>query len=86
MKSCNEWIFTFGCGQQYAGHYVRLTGDYETAREKMFFLFGEDWCLQYSPDVWAKTEKRLGNRAETEMPLTDVHMAKLAEWEKMHSV
>ena len=26
MDEEKDWIFTFGCGQQHAGHYVKIHG------------------------------------------------------------
>jgi hypothetical protein len=49
-----EWIFTFGCGQKHAGKCVRIKGTYGEARAKMFELFGEEWCFQYSAEEWDK--------------------------------
>lgn len=47
-----RWIFTFGSGQQHAGHYVVMEGTWGEAREKMFEQYGEEWCMQYSEDEW----------------------------------
>ena len=44
------WIFTFGCGMEHAGCYVRIYGTFSKAREKMFERFGEEWCMQYTED------------------------------------
>lgn len=64
------WIFTFGCGQNHAGHYVRLEGDFDTARDKMFFLFGREWSMQYSLRSWMRQAQR-GSSRETKMTLTE---------------
>lgn len=45
-----NWIFTFGCGQEHAGCYVRIKGTYGSAREKMFERFGDKWCFQYTEE------------------------------------
>lgn len=42
-----DWIFTFGCGQKHAGHYVRIKGTYKEARAKMIEKFGTEWAFQY---------------------------------------
>ena len=47
-----EWVFTFGQGQRYAGRCVRIKGDFAEARKKMFSLFGEEWAFQYSAEEW----------------------------------
>ena len=44
-----EFIFTFGCGQKHAGHFVRIRADgYEQARAEMFERFGEEWAFGYT--------------------------------------
>ena len=43
-----NWIFTFGCGHRYAGHYVKIYGTYSAARKQMFDRFGDKWCAQYT--------------------------------------
>ena len=78
----SEWIFTFGCGQKYEGHRVRIKAETsEAAREKMCLLFGNKWSMQYSQEDWIKwLEKavRFGFPVEKEMRLTNFQMAKLA--------
>lgn len=51
-EKSEEWIFTFGYGQQHAGKCVRIKGTFGEARAKMFELFGEKWCFQYSAEEW----------------------------------
>ena len=46
------WIFTFGTGQPHAGHYVRIYGTFDSAREKMFRKYGSAWGFQYSEEEW----------------------------------
>ena len=57
------WIFTFGIGHENAGHYVKIEGTYESARQKMFDRFGDKWAFQYSEKEWKNlkhaTEKEL---------------------------
>lgn len=70
----NEYyIFTFGCGQKYSGHYVKIYGNYSEARAKMFERFGEDWSFQYSKEEWEDWLKRRPPYipAETELILED---------------
>ena len=50
----NEWIFTFGCGQKYAGKCVRIKGGFNEARQKMHNKFEDKWAFQYSADEWEK--------------------------------
>lgn len=57
-----NWYFTFGCGQPNAGYYVKIKGTYDSARQKMFDRYGEDWGFQYSEEEWKSLkhhEKRL---------------------------
>lgn len=46
------WIFTFGCGQEHAGYYVRVFGTYGEARAKMCEKYGDKWAFQYSAVEW----------------------------------
>ena len=52
------WVFTFGSGQQYAGHYVKFSGTWDEARQKMFDTYGEEWSMQYSEEEWEDWVKR----------------------------
>ena len=56
MEEVNDpngvWYCTFGCGQKHAGHYVKIKGTFEDAREEMFARYGKEWCLQYSEKQW----------------------------------
>lgn len=47
------WIFTFGTGMPNAGHYVKIFGTYDSARQQMIDRFGLAWGFQYSVDEWA---------------------------------
>ena len=49
-----SWIFTFGCGQKHSGHYVKISGSFYEARQKMFDRFGDKWCFQYSEEEWER--------------------------------
>lgn len=42
-----EWLFTFGEGQTYAGRFVRLFGTREAAEARMKRVFGHAWAEQY---------------------------------------
>lgn len=46
------WYMTFGCGQKYAGYYVKIYGTYNQARKKMFDKYGKEWSFQYSEKEW----------------------------------
>lgn len=63
MESKRWWIFTFGCGQKNAGHYVRFFGTYGSARQQMFDHFGDEWAFQYAEEEF--------NGNETEMEVKD---------------
>ena len=63
------WIFTFGCGQPHAGHYVKIYGTYEETRAKMFERFGSQWGFQYSAKSWADWEKNRPPYCEPEKEL-----------------
>lgn len=51
------WIFTFGCGQRYAGRYVKIRGTFNGARQKMIDKYGLDWGFQYSEKTWEEYER-----------------------------
>ena len=53
----DEWVFTFGVGHKHGGHYVRIKGDYDAAREEMFRRFGGEWAFQYDAREWDEWEK-----------------------------
>lgn len=46
------WIFTFGSGQQHAGHYVKIKGTFGQARREMIDRYGLEWSMQYSAKEW----------------------------------
>ena len=52
------YIFTFGCGQQHEGRYVKVYGSYVEAREKMIEKYGKEWAFQYSEEEWNDWEAR----------------------------
>lgn len=51
-NSTNTWVFTFGFGQPLQGHFVRFSGTYAEARDKMIKNFGTEWAFQYSQEEW----------------------------------
>ncbi len=63
------WIFTFGANQQHAGHYVKFTGTFEEAREKMLQKYGYEWGFQYSEEEWEELENNPNRwwKLETEL-------------------
>lgn len=42
-----EWFFTFGSGHAFDCRFVRITGTYNSARDRMLQVFGRAWCAQY---------------------------------------
>lgn len=52
------WIFTFGCGQQHEGKYVKIRGTYKQAREKMVEKYGSEWAFQYDEEEWKEWMER----------------------------
>ena len=51
MENKEQWyVFTFGCGQKFGGHYVRIWGTYNSARKKMFEEYGDEWSFQYTEE------------------------------------
>lgn len=53
------WIFTFGCGQQNAGHYVKFFGTYGDARQQMFDKYSDKWAFQYAEEEFDGNETEL---------------------------
>lgn len=47
-----NWIFTFGGGQQHEGKFVKIYGTFDEARKLMIEKFGTEWAFQYSEDDW----------------------------------
>lgn len=45
-----NWYFTFGCGQEHAGYYVKITAPYIIARDWMFKKYGQHWSFMYGED------------------------------------
>lgn len=52
------WIFTFGHGQDHFGKYVRISGDFATARARMFDRFDDRWSMQYDAEKGAEVIAR----------------------------
>lgn len=66
-KMCERtWVFTFGCGHEHEGHYVKIKGTFEEARAKMFERYGNAWAFQYSEEAWEEAVKS-GTAHETEL-------------------
>lgn len=70
-----DWIFTFGSGQEYEGFYARVRAfSYSEAREKMVQHFGDEWAFQYSLadwNQWVYEAGLVGFPVETEIIVID---------------
>ena len=42
------WYFTFGVDHPLQGKVQPVRGSYQEAREKMFAIYGHNWCSQLS--------------------------------------
>jgi hypothetical protein len=52
VEPTQEWIFTFGAIHENHGKCVRIKGTYDSARSKMFELYGDRRAFQYSSEAW----------------------------------
>lgn len=66
------WIFTFGCGQEHEGKYVRIHGTFEEARRKMFREYGDRWAFQYSQEEWDEWKERIPEYVPAETLLREI--------------
>ena len=54
-----KFYFTFGCGQENAGHCQPIYAkDYETARTRMWDIHGSMWAFQYTEEQWGESRSR----------------------------
>lgn len=67
----NCWIFTFGCGQEHAGRYVKIYGTYGEARQKMVEKYGSKWAFQYSLQEWEQWAVKHPMWVETELEVIE---------------
>ena len=67
MEREQYWIFTFGCGQPHYGHYVRIWGTRQSAKEEMIRRHGTKWSMQYTHLDWVEFIKRFHGPVETEL-------------------
>lgn len=65
------WIFTFGYGQPNAGKYVKIYGDFVSARQKMVNKYGTQWAFQYSATDWAARVSAGQHPLETELEVIE---------------
>ena len=54
VEERQKWRFTFGCGQAHYGYCQPIIGTFNSARKKMFELYGAEWAFQYSEEEWQK--------------------------------
>ena len=61
------WVFTFAWGSTKRKNYVRIPGDFDSARDKMMSVYGKKWAFQYTEkefehqvEAYALTEIKLG--------------------------
>ena len=52
MEEKQWWTFTFGCGQEYEGMYVKIYGTFDSTRNTMFERYGSEWAFQYNEKEW----------------------------------
>lgn len=76
------WVFTFGCGQKYEGHYVEFYGTFGQARQQMIKRFGLDWGFQYTREEFDEYAKR-GIPTETKLHSEAYSRYDLSEYEKL---
>ena len=72
MDEKQWWVFTFGYGQKHEGHYVKIYGTYEKAREMMFKLYGQEWAFQYTTAEWKDWEERRPSWMKPETMLAEI--------------
>lgn len=58
MEEKQWWTFTFGCGQEHAGMYVKIYGTFASTRKIMFERYGEEWAFQYDEKEWQDWENK----------------------------
>lgn len=76
------WVFTFGEGQQNAGHYVKFYGTRAQARMQMIRRFGTEWAFQY-PEERYQEYARQGVATETELKTEIYSGYDLTEYNKL---
>jgi hypothetical protein len=55
-EETRDWVFTFGCGQPYAGRFEVIHGTFNSAREEMVRRHGQVWSMQYRSEEDAGVE------------------------------
>ena len=71
-----DWIFTFGYGQEHGpsnydfGGYAVFHGTYSSARSQMVAHFGDKWAFQYDNENGLKLIKKYNLRRINELEST----------------
>lgn len=64
MKLSDEkqenWYFTFCYSQEERNNFVKITGTYSEARQKMMAYYGKEWAFQYSEKQFLPHIERFG--------------------------
>ena len=58
MEEKQWWKFTFGCGQEHEGMYIKIYGTFDSTRNTMFERYGAEWAFQYNEKEWKDWEDR----------------------------
>lgn len=64
-------IFTFGAGHLLSGTAIKVKGDKQESRKRMFDFYGDRWAFQYSEEEWEKM-KNDPNRDHPMEEITEV--------------
>ena len=51
MEQEQNWIFTFGFGQEHQNQYIKIFGTFDSARQKMFKRYESKWAFQYPAET-----------------------------------
>jgi len=74
MARKKTWYFTFGVGHHNAGKCQPiLASSWDSARAKMFELYGDKWCWQYPAEKWEemKNDTTRTYPLEEELPIIE---------------
>jgi hypothetical protein len=70
MSERKMFYFTFGFGQENQGKYQPiLASSSYNAREKMFEMYGDKWCFEYSEQEWKTSNCEYWYPKEVALPL-----------------
>ncbi len=60
LRITETWYFTFGFSHAFPRGYMKITGTFHTARNKMIEKFGTKWSMQYSEEQFAGQVEKYG--------------------------